>query len=374
MAGFDCDTLALPGVRAIEPYVPGKPLAELEREYGIHGAIKLASNENPLGPSPRARAAAQAALTDIERYPDGGGFTLKRALADRLGVTPEQLTLGNGSNDVLEFAARAFVPPDSEIVYSAHSFAVYGLVTRAVGARPVVVPARNWGHDLTAMRAAITPRTRLVYLANPNNPTGTWFTRAELETFLSDLPTYVLVVLDEAYFEYVQEPEYPNGVELVASFPQLIVTRTFSKAYGLAGLRVGYAVSDAKVAGYLNRVRQPFNMNSIALAAAEAALTDAEHVTRSVTLNRAGLGQLRAGTAALGLTCLPTVGNFLCVDLGRAAAPVYEALLRRGVIVRPIANYGMPNHLRITVGQPGENERCLHALAEVWPAHATARP
>ena len=374
MAGFDCDTLALPGVRAIEPYVPGKPLAELEREYGIHGAIKLASNENPLGPSPRARAAAQAALADIERYPDGGGFTLKRALADRLGVTPEQITLGNGSNDVLEFAARAFVPPDSEIVYAAHAFAVYGLVTRAVGARPVVVPARNWGHDLAAMRAAITPRTRLVYLANPNNPTGTWFTRAALETFLSGLPPYVLVVLDEAYFEYVQEPDYPNGVELVARFPQLIVTRTFSKAYGLAGLRVGYAVSDAKVAGYLNRVRQPFNINSVALAAAEAALTDSDYVTRSVALNRSGLEQLRMGMTALGLTYLPTVGNFLCVDLGRAAAPVYEALLRRGVIVRPIANYGMPNHLRITVGLPAENERCLRALAEAWPAHARARP
>ncbi|MFP5350908.1 MAG: pyridoxal phosphate-dependent aminotransferase, partial [Gammaproteobacteria bacterium] len=244
------------------------------------------------------------------------------------------------------------------------AFAVYGLVTRAVGARAVVVPAKAWGHDLTAMRAAITPRTRLVYLANPNNPTGTWFARDALEAFLHDLPAHVLVVLDEAYFEYVEEAEYPNGVEWVAHYPQLVVTRTFSKAYGLAGLRVGYAVSDASVASYMNRVRQPFNLNSPALAAAAAALDDDEHVARSVALNRAGLAQLRAGAAALGLTCLPSVGNFLCVDIGRAAAPVYDALLRRGVIVRPIANYGMPNHLRITVGLPAENDRCLQALSE----------
>lgn len=370
--GFDCDALALPGVRAIEPYQPGKPLAELEREYGIRGAIKLASNENPLGPSPKARAAAQAALADIERYPDGGGFTLKRMLAERLGVGTEQITLGNGSNDVLEFAARAFASTDSEIVYSAHAFAVYGLVTRAVGASAIVVPARNWGHDLAAMRAAITRRTRLVYLANPNNPTGTWFTRAELETFLRELPAHVLVVLDEAYFEYVAAAEYPNGVEWVARFPQLIVTRSFSKAYGLAGLRVGYAVSDAKVASYLNRVRQPFNSNSPALAAAEAALADDEHVARSVALNRSGLEQLRAGARALSLACLPSVGNFLCVDLARPAAPIYEALLRRGVIVRPIANYGMPQHLRITVGLPAENDRCLRALSEAM--RSTAAP
>ena len=372
--GFDCDALALAGVRTIEPYQPGKPLAELEREYGIRDAIKLASNENPLGPSPTARAAAQAALADIARYPDGGGFALKRALAERLGVAAEQITLGNGSNDVLEFAARAFAGTDNEIIYAAHAFAVYGLVTRAVGARAVVVPARDWGHDLPAMRAAITPRTRLVYLANPNNPTGTWFRRADLEAFLRGLPAHVLVVLDEAYFEYVDEAEYPNGIAWVARYPQLIVTRTFSKVYGLAGLRVGYAVSDAKIANYLNRVRQPFNMNSPALAAAEAALADDAHVVRSVALNRAGLDQLRAGARALGITWLPTAGNFLCLDLGRAAAPVYEALLRRGVIVRPIANYGMPNHLRITVGLPAENDRCLSALSDVLRSGAVARP
>ena len=370
MPGFDCDALALPGVRAIAPYQPGKPLAELEREYGISGAIKLASNENPLGPSPRARAAAQAVLADIERYPDGGGFVLKRSLAGRLGVAPDQITLGNGSNDVLEFAARAFVTNDSEIVYAAHAFAVYGLVTRAVGARAVVVPARDWGHDLPAMRAAITPRTRLVYLANPNNPTGTWFTRAELDTFLRGLPAHVLVVLDEAYFEYVNEPNYPNGIEWIERCPQLIVTRTFSKAYGLAGLRIGYAVSSAPVANYLNRVRQPFNINSAALAAGAAALEDEEHLARSIALNRAGREQLCAGVRELGLACLPGVGNFACVDLARPAAAVYEALLRRGVIVRPIANYDMPNHLRITVGLPAENDRCLRALAEVLRADA----
>lgn len=365
--GFDCDVLALAGVRTIEPYLPGKPLAELEREYGIRDAIKLASNENPLGPSPAARAAAAAALADIGRYPDGGGFELKRSLAERLGVSADQITLGNGSNDVLELAARAFVGTNNEIVYAAHAFAVYALVTRAVGAHAVVVPARDWGHDLPAMRAAITPRTRLVYLANPNNPTGTWFTRRALEAFLHDLPPHVLVVLDEAYFEYVEAPEYPNGVEMVARYPQLIVTRTFSKALGLAGLRIGYAVSSVKIAGYLNRVRQPFNINSAALAGAQAAVADAEHVAKSVALNRAGLNQLRTGLNAMGLSCLPSVGNFMCVDVGRTAAPTYEALLRRGVIVRPVANYGMPNHLRVTVGLPAENDRFLRALSQALP-------
>lgn len=368
---FDCDTLVVAGIHGIAPYQPGKPLAELEREYGIRDAIKLASNENPLGPSSSAVAAAHDAVQALARYPDGSGYALKRALAQRLGVAPTQITLGNGSNDVLELVARTFASTDADVIYAAHAFAVYELVTRAVGARPVVVAARDYAHDLPAMRAAVTARTRLVYLANPNNPTGTWFSGAALEEFLDGLPLHVLVVLDEAYFEYVTAADYPNGVDWVRRYPQLIVTRTFSKVYGLAGLRIGYAVSHARVAEYLNRVRQPFNVNGVALAAAEAALADDAHVARAIDVNNAGRDRLVAGVAALGISYLPSVGNFLCLDFGRPAMPIYEALLRAGVIVRPIASYGMPNCLRVTVGLPDENERFLRALAEIGVSKAT---
>jgi histidinol-phosphate aminotransferase len=360
---FDIRTLVVPGVRTIEPYQPGKPLAELAREYGIDGAIKLASNESPLGASPTAVAAAHAALTDVSRYPDGGGFALKRALAAKLRVAPAQITLGNGSNDVLELLARAFASSGDEVIYAEHAFAVYELVTRAVGATPVVVPARDYGHDLDAMRAAVTARTRLVFVANPNNPTGTWLRRNALEAFVASLPATVLAVVDEAYFEYVEEADYPNTIAWIERYPNLIVTRTFSKAYGLAALRVGYGVSHPDVADYLNRVRQPFNVNHIALAAAEAALADDEHVARSRALNCAGMQQLSDGLRQLGLSFIPSVGNFLAFDVGGPARPIYEALLRAGVIVRPIASYGMPNHLRVTIGLPAENDRFLAALA-----------
>jgi histidinol-phosphate aminotransferase len=363
--GCDALALAVPGVRGLAPYQPGKPIEELEREYGVTNAIKLASNENPLGPSPKALDAARSALAELARYPDGNGFTLKRALAKRLGVDIPQITLGNGSNDILEFTARAFVGAGDEVIFSEHAFAVYPIVTQAVGARAVVTRARNWGHDLTAMRAAISERTRLVFIANPNNPTGTWLKRAELEGFLVSLPAHVIVVLDEAYFEFVREPEYPDGVLWLGRYPNLIVARTFSKAYGLAGLRVGYGLSSPAIADVLNRVRQPFNVNSVALAAAGAALDDREHVERTIHLNAEGMRQLIGGFRVLGLNHIPSVGNFVCVDLGRPAAPVYEALLREGVIVRPVANYGMPNHLRVTVGLPEENERFLKALEKV---------
>jgi len=362
---FDARSLVVPGVQAIEPYQPGKPLSELAREYGIEDAIKLASNENPIGPSPRALAAAQAALGDIARYPDGGGFSLKRALSDKLGVAPEQITLGNGSNDVLEFVARAFASSGDEVIYAQHAFAVYELVTRAVGARPVVVPARNWGHDLAGMQRAITPRTRLVFIANPNNPTGTWLSRDELEAFVQQVPSHALVVVDEAYFEYVEEPAYPDAVRWIARYPNVVVTRTFSKAYGLAGLRVGYGVSTREVADYLNRVRQPFNVNSVGAAAAEAALADEEHLQRSIAVNRDGLRQLIEGLKRLKLPFIPSVANFITMDIGRPANAAYESLLRKGVIVRPVASYGMPNHLRVTVGLPAENERFLTALQAV---------
>lgn len=360
---FDPARLAIPGVLGLKPYEGGKPIEELAREYGIRDAIKLASNENPLGPSPRALEAMQAHRSELARYPDGNGLALKAALAAKLGVHKTQITLGNGSNEILELAARCFVNAGQQIMYSQHSFAVYPLVTQAIGAEAVVVPARAWGHDLEAMAAAVTPNTRLVFIANPNNPTGTWFTGETLLRFLAALPQGLVVVLDEAYYEYVEQAEYPDSLKLLAQHPNLIITRTFSKAYGLAGLRIGYGISSAAIADLLNRLRQPFNNNAQALLAAEAALADSAHLSASVALNSAGMAQYLAAVETLGLQAIPSVGNFLSIDLGREAAPVYEAMLRQGVIVRPIANYGMPRHLRITIGTEAENQRCLQALA-----------
>ncbi len=361
----DVLSLAVPGVRAIKPYEPGRPIEEIERKYGVTDVVKLASNENPLGPGPRALAETRRRLAAVSRYPDGNGFALKSALADKLSVTPEQLTLGNGSNEILELAARAFVLPENEVVFSAHAFAVYPLVTQAVGARAVITTVHDWGHDLEAMAQALNERTRLVFLANPNNPTGTWTRRTELETFLERVPAHVLVVVDEAYFEYVVEPEYASAIAWIGRFPNLIVTRTFSKVHGLAGLRVGFGVSTLEVADVLNRVRAPFNVNSLALVAAEAALADLAHVTRSMKMNQEGMQQLTAAFMRMGLPYIPSVANFIAVDVGRPGAVVYEALLREGVIVRPVANYGMPNHLRVTVGLPEENRRFVDALAKI---------
>ena len=357
--------LAAPGVRGLKPYEPGKPLSELEREYGVRDAVKLASNENPLGPGPLALEAVRAVLPELSRYPDGNGFALKAALAERHGVTPAQITLGNGSNDVLELMARVFLAPGRESVFAEHAFAVYPIVTQAAGARPVVVPAREYGHDLPAMAEQVGERTGLVFVANPNNPTGTWVDRESLRAFLDRIPSHVPVIVDEAYAEYVQEPGYPDATAWVDDHPNLVVTRTFSKAYGLAGLRVGYAVSRPGIADLLNRVRQPFNVNAPAQAAALAALEDTDHLARSIALNRDGLDQLTAGFARLGLTWIPSVANFVSVDVGRPGGPVYEALLREGVIVRPVGGYGLPNHLRATVGLPEENQRLLGALQRV---------
>ena len=351
-------------MRGIIPYPPGKPIAELEREYGVKNAIKLASNENPSGPSPKALAAMSAVLPDLARYPDGGGFALKRALSDTLGVATTQLTLGNGSSDILEFAARVFVNPGDEVIFSAHAFAIYPIVTQAVGGRAMITPARDWGNDLGAMLRAVGERTRLVFIANPNNPTGTWLTQQALRDFLDALPARVMVVLDEAYFEYVDAPGYANGIELLKYYPNLIVARTFSKVYGLAGLRMGYGVSGDAAADLLNRVRPPFNVNSLALAAATAALGDVEHLQRARAVNASGMQQLIAGFKALQLEFLPSVGNFICVNVGQGAA-VYEKLLREGVIVRPVANYAMPEYLRITIGLEQENRRFLGALQKV---------
>ena len=366
--------LAAPGVKGLKPYQPGKPIEELQRELGIKDVVKLASNENPQGPSPRALEAIQKQLAETSRYPDGNGFILKQALADHLHVNPAQITLGNGSNDVLELIARAFASSSDEIIFSQYAFAVYPIVTQAINAKAVRVPAKNWGHDLDAMAAAITPATKVIFIANPNNPTGTWLTETQLSDFLQKIPRKVLVVLDEAYFEYASDArmgiaDFPDGVKLLSDHPNVIVTRTFSKAYGLAGLRVGYSVSHQDIADLLNRVRQPFNVNHLAMVAAAAALDDSEYLQKSLQLNAEGLNLLQTGFESLGLTYIPSCGNFLSVEVGDkegdSAAHIYEALLREGVIVRPVANYSMPNHLRVSVGLAGENQRFLTALAKV---------
>ncbi len=366
---MSCDFLRLaqPGVQKLSPYVPGKPVDELARELGLEPAsiVKLASNENPLGPGAKALAAIQAELAELTRYPDGNGFALKSKLAQRCRVDAAQVTLGNGSNDILELVARAYLAPGLNAVFSQHAFAIYPIVTQAVGAEGRSVAAKDWGHDLPAMLAAIDENTRVVFLANPNNPTGTWFGPAALAEFLPQVPEQVLVVLDEAYIEYAEGDELPDGLDYLARFPNLLVSRTFSKAYGLAALRVGYGLSSARVADVLNRVRQPFNVNSLALGAACAALDDTEYLRRSRALNDAGMRQLEQGFGALDLRWIPSRGNFIAVDLGRDAAPVYQALLREGVIVRPVGAYGMPNHLRISIGLAEENARCLDALGRI---------
>jgi histidinol-phosphate aminotransferase len=363
--------LAVPGVQGLTPYQPGKPVAELERELGIRNAIKLASNENPWGPSPRALDAAQSVMREIARYPEGSGYQLVERLAARHDAAPACITLGNGSNDVLDMIARVFLAPRLEAVFSQYAFAVYPISVQAVGATARVAPAHDgsrgppYGHDLDAMASLVGADTRVVFIANPNNPTGTWLRTDELESFLGRLPPRVMVVVDEAYFEYVEDDRYPDTSRWLARYPNLIVTRTFSKAYGLAGLRVGYALSHPQVAGLLNRVRQPFNVNLLAQAAAVAALDDAQFLAHGVRHNRTGMQQLESGFERMGLAYIESAGNFVAVDVGRPAGDVYQGLLRQGVIVRPVANYGMPRHLRITVGRPDENERLLTALRTV---------
>ncbi|MDQ7076099.1 MAG: histidinol-phosphate transaminase [Gammaproteobacteria bacterium] len=366
MEAVVCDAVA-----HLTPYLPGKPIETLQRELGLTEIIKLASNENPLGASPLAQNALTTALTELHRYPDGSGFLLRQALAGKFNLQAGQITLGNGSNDVLDLIARTFLTTGCNAVFSEQAFAIYPIVTQAVGAQARVAKAypadhaMPYGHDLDALLAQVDEKTRLIFIANPNNPTGTWFERPALLDFLQAVPEQVVVVLDEAYTEYVEDDNFPDGLALLAQFPNLIVSRTFSKIYGLAGLRCGYAASSAEIADYLNRIRQPFNVNSLALAAATAALGDDDFVQRSAEHNRLGLKQLRDGVRALALSGLPSVANFITVDLNQVAQPVFAALLKKGVIVRPVANYGLPNHLRISVGLPEENRRCLAALAEV---------
>ncbi|MBZ0067945.1 MAG: histidinol-phosphate transaminase [Thiobacillus sp.] len=360
-----CSGLAPAHVRAIAPYLPGKPISELARELGLNEAdiVKLASNENPLGPSPLALAAAQDALHDMALYPDGAGFALKSKLSVKFGVAANQIVLGNGSNDILDMAARAFLTVGTSSVYAQHAFAVYPIATQTAGAQGIAVAAKEYGHDLGAMRAAIRDDTRVLWIANPNNPTGTFLSWSEIEAFLATVPPTVLVVLDEAYGEYLPPAERCDTAAWLERFPNLLISRTFSKAYGLAGLRVGYGLGSAEVIDLLNRVRQPFNVNAPALAAAEAALDDSEFLARSYALNSAGMAQLVAGLHALGIDTVPSKGNFLLAKVGDAAR-INAELLARGLIVRPVANYGLPEFLRISVGLARQNTRFLDTLKD----------
>ncbi len=364
--------IAAPGIAGLKPYVPGKPVEELERELGISDSVKLASNENPLGPSPLGRAAAEQAMAEVHIYPDDTAFRLRGKLAERHGLTTGQVLIGRGSSEILDMVARCFLHPGVNSVFSAHAFAMYPIFSQAVGAELRAAPAlpgdhlnMPYGHDLDAMAAAIDGDTRVVFIANPNNPTGTWLCREELKGFIEQVPEHVVVVLDEAYAEYVQESDYPNGIDWVAEHPNLLVTRTFSKIYGLAGLRCGWAVGNTDLIAVLNRVRHPFNLPGPALAGAAAALDDEDFVVRSIQVNEAGMEQLATGLEDLELASLPSVGNFLCTRVWRDGRAVYQALLREGVIVRPVDGYGLPEYLRITIGTEQDNERVLAALRTV---------
>lgn len=357
--------LASPGIRELQPYQPGKPVEELERELGLRNIIKLASNENPLGASAKVVDKLQSVMSDLSRYPDGSAYLLKNRLSEFLSIPSNQITIGNGSNDVLELLARVYLSPDNESIVSQHSFVVYPLVTLTIGATLTVIPALNFEQNLEATLDAISEKTRMVFIANPNNPTGTWVKRGDLIQFLDNVPEDVLVVLDEAYFEYVQEAEYPDGISLSSSYPNLVITRTFSKAYGLAALRIGYCVSHPDIADLMNRVRQPFNVNAMSLVAGLVALDDQEHVRKAVELNASGMKYLESACDRLGLGYIPSVANFLTIDFGRDALPIYDALLHEGVIVRPVGVYELPNHLRVTVGTAEENSRFVAALEKV---------
>ena len=370
---------AVSAVQELTPYLPGKPIEEVERELGLETGktLKLASNENPLGASPKAIAAVTNMPSAFELYPDGSAYRLKQKLAQKLSstqtkISPTQITLGNGSNDVIDLIARTFLTVGRDAIFSEYAFSVYKIVTQAAGAKshvakanPITHSSMPYGHDLSAMLRQIRGNTYVVFIANPNNPTGTWLHENELERFMRQVPKHVVVIIDEAYCEYVDQAIYPKTLHWLEKYPNLVVTRTFSKIYGLAALRIGYAVSSPEIADLLNRVRQPFNVNSIALVAAEAALDDDEHVENSAKINRRGLQQWKATCKQLELSYLPSVGNFLSINIGKNAQKIYEALLQEGVIVRPIANYGLSDYLRFTIGTEAQNTRCIEALKKV---------
>lgn len=351
-----------PEVINIKPYSPGKPICELARELGLSNIIKLASNENPLGPGPKAIQAINTELGEVARYPVGDAFELRHKLAQHLEVDPEQITFGNGSNEVLTLIAKAFLNPDVEVIFSQYAFIVYKIASQLTGAKIIETPARNWGHDLEAMQNAITTKTRLIFIANPNNPTGTLLKTKQLKQFIENIPDNIIVVVDEAYHEYVQDPEYQSAINWMKQHPNLIITRTFSKAYGLAGLRIGYSISHPEIAKVLNAIREPFNVNHLAQVAAHASLDDKDHVAKSIEINNQGMQQLQHGFDDLGIEYIPSQANFITINVAQPAIEIYEQLLHQGIIVRPLNGYNMPNSLRTTIGLPDENKALLNAM------------
>ena len=366
--------IGLDHVHAIAPYVGGRPISEVAREFGLseNAIVKLASNENPLGMPESAKQAMLKAASDLGRYPDSNGFELKQVLSKRLGVPEEWITLGNGSNDILELTARAVAQAGDAVVFSKHAFAVYPLATQAIGAKAIEVPANaQYGHDLPAMLDAVLAlgeKAKLVFVANPNNPTGGYLQPDSIQAFLEKIPSHVVVVLDEAYNEYLSPEQRYDAIAWVRKYPNLVVSRSFSKAYGLAGLRIGYGIAQTALTDLLNRIRQPFNVNSLAQAAAIAALQDEAFLQKGYALNKAGYAQFTQAFAQMNLPYLPSSGNFVLVKVGnddQAGMRVNRELLERGVIVRPVANYGLPQWLRISIGLPEENEICIKALAQI---------
>ncbi|MBI4522881.1 MAG: histidinol-phosphate transaminase [Deltaproteobacteria bacterium] len=355
-------------IRSLIPYSPGKPIEEVEREYGIEGSIKLASNENPLGPSPKAIKALQARLDQLHLYPDGDCFYLKHGLAEKLKLSPEQLIFGNGSNEIIELAVRTFMRPGDEAVMANQAFVIYRLVVQAAGGICRTVPLKEFTHDLSGIAATITSKTRILFLANPNNPTGTIYRRNEWESFLNEVSEDVLVIADEAYFEYVDDSEYPDSLAYHDKGKTLLTLRTFSKLYGLAGLRIGYGIGSPEIIGLMHRVRQPFNVNAAAQWAALAALDDQEHVSRSIETNRRGMEYLRREIRRLELEEIPSSANFILVRVGNGEE-VFTELLKRGVIVRPMAAYDFPEYVRVTIGTMKENQRFIRELERIVKIH-----
>jgi len=360
---FDASNLANPGVNTLVPFKQSKPIEELQREFGLHDVIKLASNENPLGPSPKALNAVQAVLSGINHYPDASGYNLKHKLAQHLFVSADQITLGNGSNEILALIAHTFLQPKHEVIYSAHSFVMYEVVTQMMHAKKVEVPTKDWCIDLNGILNAITDKTKVIFIANPNNPTGTYLTKEAIKAFLANVPDHILVVMDEAYHEFAKHlNDYDTSLHYLAEHPNLIITRTFSKSHGLAGLRIGFSITHETTANLLTRMCPTYNVNHLAQIAAIAALDDGEHVEKTVKTNIAGLKQLGAGFKKLDLDYLPSVGNFIALSVERDAKEIYQALLEQGIITRPMDIFGMPTYLRVSVGLAEENQRLLDAL------------
>lgn len=360
----DFRTLANSSVRELTPYQPGKPIEELERELGIKSSIKLASNENPLGPSPIVLSSAQQALLNAHIYPDGGCFELKQALSAFLNVQPTQITVGNGSENILELIIKAYLHKGDSAVISQYAFLTIPILLQGYGIQINTAPAKNWGHDVSAMIRAIDEKTRVLFLVNPNNPTGTYTNKKDFELLMESVPPHVLVVVDEAYTEYISNDDYPHALTYLDRYPNLVITRTFSKVYGLAALRLGYSISSSEIADILNRARLPFNVNAIAAKAACAALSDQDHVHKSITLNQNGMAQVEAELNRLHISYIPSICNFITMDVQDASA-VYQQLLLKGVIVRPLKAYDMPCHIRVTIGTSNQNDRFIAAISSL---------